>query len=61
MKIGIKVAVTLRGANGVNFTNVVIGENDLLELAKKKALEQFTEGYYDTAECEEIDGIEQEY
>ena len=57
-KIEVKTNVTLRGNNGVDFVNIVITENDLIELAKRKALESVDSSFYDTAECDEIDKVE---
>ena len=57
MEITIKTSVTVRGNYGVDWITVVINENDLIELAKKKALESVDPSWYDTAECEEIDQI----
>jgi len=53
MKIEIKTSVTVRNVFGVDWITVTITEEDLIELAKKKALERgFSE-----AECEEIDSV----
>ena len=57
-KIEVKTSVTLRGNYGVDFVNIVITENDLIELAKRKALESVDSSCYDTAECDEIDKVE---
>lgn len=57
MEIEIKTSVTVRGSYGVDWKTVVITENDLIELAKKKALESVDASWYDTAECEEIDSV----
>lgn len=57
MEIEIKTSVTVRGNYGVDWITVVITENDLIELAKKKALESVDSYWYDTAECDEIDEV----
>lgn len=57
MEIEIETNVTVRGNYGVDWINVVITENDLIELAKKKALENVDSSWYDTAECDEIDEV----
>jgi hypothetical protein len=57
MEIEIKTSVTVRGNYGVDWITVVITENDLIELAKKKALESVDSSWYDTAECDEIDEV----
>ena len=57
MKIEIKTNVTVRGNNGVDWIDIVITENDLIELAKRKALESVDPCYYDTAECDDINEI----
>ena len=54
MEIEIKTSVTIRGNNGVDWVTVRINQNDLIELAKKKALENVMSEYYDKAECDEI-------
>jgi hypothetical protein len=57
MNIEIKTGVTVRGDNGVDWIQVIITENDLIELAKKKALESVDSSWYNEAECDEIDSV----
>ena len=55
MEIEIKTSVTVRGNYGVDWVTVIITNDDLIELAKKKALESVDSSWYDTAECDELD------
>jgi hypothetical protein len=57
MKVEIKTSVTVRGSYGTDWITVQINEEDLIELAKKKALESVDSSWYDSAECDEIDSI----
>jgi hypothetical protein len=57
MEIEIKTSVTIKGKNGVDWVTVTINQNDIIELAKRKALENVMEEYYDKAECDEIDEV----
>jgi hypothetical protein len=55
MKVEIKASITVSGEYGSKFLTIKITEEDLIELAKKKALENFEPSYYDKAEYEEME------
>ena len=57
MDIEIKTSVTVRGNYGVDWITVKITEEDLIELAKRKALESVDSSWYSEAECDEIDSV----
>ncbi len=57
MNIEIKTSVTVRGSYGTDWITVKITEEDLIELAKKKALESVDPSWYSEAECDEIDSV----
>lgn len=57
MNVEIKATVTVRGNYGVDWITIEITEDDLIELAKNKALEMLDPSWYDEAECDEIDSI----
>lgn len=60
-KIEIKISVTVRGNDSVDWINIMLTENDLIELAKTKALQTVDSSEYDTAECDEISKLEINY
>ena len=57
-KIEIKASVRVMGNYGFDWINIVITENDLIELAKRKALENVDSSWYDVAGCDELDKVE---
>jgi hypothetical protein len=57
MEIKIQTSVTLSGSYGVDFVTIEMTEEDLIELAKKKALENVDSSWYSEAECDEIESV----
>jgi hypothetical protein len=56
MKVEIKLSVTIRSKDDVDWITISLTDNDLINMAKIKAIE-CSDKIYTIAECDEVDNV----